>query len=400
MTLIELLNIALSLLEQTPNKGFSKDYSESWIRKNGHIYLPHKNTITFMQIIEKIYFLNTKICERFSYQTVSKYIKEKLVDAKSEEMNFSETNSKDFFKYFEDIKAKSNYVIAPICGVRLDKKDKVNISIFEIGKQRNLKGILSNDSDGYYIAVKIDNVYDNILAIEEAKNKFSDFIRLVIFITGQNDKRVILKVGLPSYPSMSNELMYVESSSYIISETINEEFPETSTINNILVNKVPIDDDFFINNLNFKKLWILYEKTENKFEERLLNASIALGESASSKNLKNSFIYTSMAFEILFSYDDGSLFQKSIGDRIADTFAFLIGDSAQHRMDIVAKVKKFYSLRSAIVHGGTGKIDNSYIAFNIFLRAAIDKLLNNEKYRNIKKIDDLYQMVKEAHYSY
>ena len=107
-----------------------------------------------------------------------------------------------------------------------------------------------------------------------------------------------------------------------------------------------------------------------------------------------------MAFEILFSYDDGSLFQKSIGDRIADTFAFLIGDSAQHRMDIVAKVKKFYSLRSAIVHGGTGKIDNSYIAFNIFLRAAIDKLLNNEKYRNIKKIDDLYQMVKEAHYSY
>lgn len=60
-------------------------------------------------------------------------------------------------------------------------------------------------------------------------------------------------------------------------------------------------------------------------ESRLLNASIAIGESALSRNTKNSIIYTSMALEILFSYDECLLFQKSIGDKLSDTFAFIVG---------------------------------------------------------------------------
>ncbi len=57
-------------------------------------------------------------------------------------------------------------------------------------------------------------------------------------------------------------------------------------------------------------------------------------------------------------------------------------------------------MRSALVHGGEKSTNNDYVMINILVRAAIAELLNNQKYSVIKKIDDLYNMVKKAHYSY
>jgi hypothetical protein len=107
-----------------------------------------------------------------------------------------------------------------------------------------------------------------------------------------------------------------------------------------------------------------------------------------------------MAFEILFSFDEGSLFQKSIGDRLADTFAFIVATDKESRLNTIKAVKEFYRLRSALVHGGDTKVNNDYIIFNSLLSAVISELLNNEKYKNVKSIDNLYQMVKEAQNSY
>ena len=135
-------------------------------------------------------------------------------------------------------------------------------------------------------------------------------------------------------------------------------------------------------------------------EKRLLNASISIGESALSKNIKNSIIYTSMGLEILFSLDESSLFQKSISDKLADTFAFIVGTDKETRLDASKAIKTFYNLRSALVHGGNAKVNNDYMVINLYLRAIINELLNNEKYANIKTINDLYAMVKEAQYSY
>lgn len=196
--------------------------------------------------------------------------------------------------------------------------------------------------------------------------------------------------------------MYVETSSYHVTDNIENEFPFGS-ISNTFVEKIPIDNEFFYKNVNFAKLWDIYERQntkKNTLEKRLLNASIAIGESALSKNIKNSIIYTSMAFEILFSFDEGSLFQKSIGDKLADTFAFIVAKDKETRLQTIKSVKEFYRLRSALVHGGDTKVNNDYITFNRLLSAAISELLNNVKYRNVKSIDALYDMVKEAQNSY
>ncbi len=404
MKLHELLNKSLSLIEVGITSEAGIAHAKSWFSKDEVLYISQKNIEQFNQILEQIYSLNKNIYTRFTKQKIYKFIEDEIVKQKKAQNLFSEKISKEFFKIFEEQEPYSKYIIAPISGIRLDSVNKVNISIFEIGKQSSLNSLLSNDIDGYYIAVKIDDIYDDLIAIEEAKNKFLDFIRLIVFLSGKNDKKILIKTGLPSYPNLSHEQMYVETSSYQITQNLEDEFP-SSTMNNIHLEKIPVDNDFFCKHENFIKIWDLYEKKHfnkkiSKMEIRLLNAAIAIGESALSKNIKNSIIYTSMAFEILFSFDEGSLFQKSIGDRLADTFAFIVATDKESRLNTIKAVKEFYRLRSALVHGGDTKVNNDYIIFNSLLSAVISELLNSEKYKNVKSIDNLYQMVKEAQNSY
>jgi len=410
MSLHELLNKSLSLIEvgQISEDGIA--HAKAWFNEKEVLFVSNENIEQFNLILEQIYIHNENIYTKFTRQKIYKFIEDKIVEQKKNKSIFTEKISKDFFKIFEEQEPYSKYIIAPISGIRLDNVNKINISIFEIGKASQLKSILSNDTDGYYIAVKIDNIYDDLIAIDEAKNKFLDFIRLVVFLSGKNDKKILIKTGLPSYPSVSHEQMYVETSSYHITENIQNEFP-SSQMNSTYLEKIPVDNNFFCKNDDFMKLWEIYKeqsfnknitKKEKKdtMEKRLLNASISIGESALSKNIKNSIIYTSMGLEILFSLDESSLFQKSISDKLADTFAFLVGMNKETRLNASKAIKTFYNLRSALVHGGNAKVNNDYTVINEYLRAIINELLNNEKYKNIKTINDLYTMVKEAQYSY
>lgn len=410
MDLHELLNKNLSLIEIGKISEAGISHPKAWFNKNEVLFVSHKNIEQFNFILESIYSHNEKIYTTFTRQKIYKFIEDEIVKEKKKETTFTEKKSKVFFKMFEEQKAYTRYIIAPISGVRLDNVNKINISIFEIGKASQLKSILSNDADGYYIAVKINDIYDDLLAIEEAKNKFLDFIRIIVFLSGKNDKKILIKTGLPSYPNLSHEQMYVETSSYQITENIKDEFP-SSQMNNIHLEKIPVDNDFFANNEDFIKLWKIYEKQslnqnitkkdkKDTMEKRLLYASIAIGESALSRNIKNSIIYTSMALEILFSLNENSLFQPSIADKLSDTFAFLIGTDKETRLNASKAIKTFYSLRSALVHGSNPKVNNDYTVINMYLRAIINELLNNEKYVNVKTINDLYTMVKEAQYSY
>lgn len=404
MSLHELLNKNLLLIEIGKTSEADILYPKAWFNENEVLFVSNKNIEQFTLILEQIYINNENIYTKFTRQKIYKFIEDEIVKQKKNKSIFTEKTSKEFFKILEEKEPYSRYIIAPISGIRLDNVNKINISIFEIGKASQLKSILSNDEDGYYIAVQVNNIYDDLIAIEEAKNKFLDFIRLVVFLSGKNDKKILIKTGLPSYPSISHEQMYVETSFYHITENIDDNFP-SSTMNNIHLEKIPIDNEFFCKNENFIKLWELYEKKDSnkkisKIEMRLLNASIAIGESALNKNIKNSIIYTSMALEILFSYDEGSLFQKSIGDRLADTFAFIIATNKESRLETIKFVKSFYRLRSGLVHGGDTKTNNDYIDINRLLSAVISELLNNTKYTKIKNIDQLYAMVKDAQNSY
>lgn len=353
-------------------------------------------------ILETMYGCEPKIIQRFSRKTVYEIFHEAIFSKKFSKQNFSNKEVEVLIKYFIDKPPESIRIMAPISGIRLDGEEKLIIGSFEIGKSTNLPTRLSNNDD-YYICIEIKESYDNIKSISVAQEEFEDFIRLIYFIAGKKDNSVFIKTGLPSYPSYNHHQMYVETSSYQI-QTSKSIFGATS-VSNTIAEKIPVDDAFFIKNEKFDAIWGFYKnrKSDHKnsdFHSRILNCTLALGEAIRSKSQKDSIIHTCIALEILLSYDEGSLFQKSIGDRLAETFVFIVAKDKEARFKISTLLKKVYRMRSALVHGGDKEIDQSYVDIIQLTRAAIGELLTSEKYKKVIKISALYELVKDAHNSY
>lgn len=401
MELDILLNEMIEMIEVSKDNNISASlliffYKDKWL------YITQEKIDAYNTGLELVYNSDEKIQDRFSRETIYKHINDEVFRKRNNNNNFTKADKEIFFKIFLDQKPKECKVMAPISGIRLDTEDLISISVFEIGKADSLDLPLNYKQSDYYITVKLKNVYDDKLAIKIAEEKFSDFIRLITFISGKEDKSIYMKVGLPVYADMGQQKMYVDTSSYRIIENDDSLFGAIS-INNKIVEKLPLDNPHFKDNINFRKLWDIYDQPDtrnNKMNKRLLNASIAIGESALSKNTVNSIIYTSMAFEMLFSLDERSLFQASIADKLASHLAFIVCTDRDSRLSTIKDVKKFYGLRSALVHGSNPTVNSDYIMFNILLRTAISELLNNSKYENMKNIENLYEMLKEAQNSY
>lgn len=396
----ELLNKALKLVQPVPREELI-NYSKTWINQDNAWAVT--NPDEYNQCIEEIFLSDKTVSSRFSRKSIFKHIESIILDHRKKDIEFTQDAAKSFFEQFHKLSPNSVNVIAPISGIRLDKiKGQFDVSVFKFGKLEELEFPIANQ-EGFYIKTVIDNCYDQFIAIDKAKNAFDDFDRLTIFISGKNDNSILIKTGLPLYPSISHEKMYVETSSYqVIDDT--GKFDQ-SNINNRYLEKIPVDNDFFCKNAHLIKLWEIYEKKHtNKdlsdIEKRIINASLAVGESAKSGNIKNSILYTCIALEILFSFDEGSIFQRSIADRLADAFAFIVAKNKDSRLFTVKLLKRVYRMRSALVHGGEKQLNKNYVAINILLRLAISKLLNNKKFAHIRKIDNLYDMVRDAHYSY
>lgn len=401
MELDKLLNEMIEMIEVSKDNNISASLLRL-VDKDKWLYITQENIDAYNLGLELVYNYDEKIRDRFSRKTIYKHVNDKVFEKKNDNNYFNKADTSIFFKMYLDKKPKDCKVIAPISGIRLVTEDKVNVSIFEVGKTEDLLAPINNRSNGYYISVNLRNIYDDKMAIGIAENKFSDFIRIIAFIAGKEDKSIYIKVGLPVYPDMSPEKVYTESTSYNVIDVKEDDFGSLS-MNNVIADKVPIDNPFFQNNLYYNNLWNIYEEKvtkKNKMNKRLLNASIAIGESMLSKNVKNSIIYTSMAFETLFSLNEASLFQPSIADKLAGNLAFIVGTTKERRLQIIKDVKKFYALRSALVHGANPQTNNDYIIFNRLLRASINELLNNKKYEKVNDVSSLYEMLKEAQNSY
>ena len=271
---------------------------------------PPKNKEYVAAIIEKIYINNTSLSERFSIKTVSDYLIEKIKEILSNESKgsedafrikiekaeiFTKDNTNKIFNELLEIKPQKIKIFSPISGITLEK----DVSPFKIGPFEIIKGtdikqpFVINSS--LHIYVTLHDIYDLDIAISKANDAFKDFIRLVVFISGRNDKNIEIKIGLPILTDMSKDIVYRDSESYFIENEIGEF--ESLNIKNNIVKKIPIDNEYFFNNENFKLLWSLYNTREKKakkttMKERLLNSSLALGQSMHDRDIKNSIIYT------------------------------------------------------------------------------------------------------------
>lgn len=63
--------------------------------------------------------------------------------------------------------------------------------------------------------------------------------------------------------------------------------------------------------------------------------------------------------------------------------------------EIYKIIKKLYGMRSALVHGDQKTIvKNDAVQLGTLVRAAIAKLLNDERFKNIENIGELWELIK------
>lgn len=397
MNLRESIKKLLSLIHKKHiDESINKKYAYMW----GNFYVNYENKDVFDDTLNNIYLHDKDLCKKFSKKKIFNYITRHLIEYKKSGKDFTNDSIKNLF---DDFKKKTPYngiVVAPISGIILEEKFKVKFGCFEVGKAQLIKALQSEDYE-YYISVEINEIYDEAIAIEKAKNMFVDFIRLIAFIDGNISKDVYIKLGLPVYKNFSKEQIHIGVDSYTILKNIDDEHLTAFNLSNNTAYKIPLDNDFFCNNPDFNKLWSIYISTKKSdIENRIVNAALNIGESLLSKDIKNSILNTCIAFETLFLFDEKGLFSPSIVDKISDTAVFLACKDVEHRITTKQKIKKLYGLRSMLVHGGNKEINYSYDELNGCLRAAIRVLLNNEKFKNLTKIKDLYDKVQYAQKSY
>jgi hypothetical protein len=400
MSLEKVLNEAIELIvATTPEKAFRQP--KSWTLLSGQAFVVN-DFAAYNQNLEAAYQSNESIAKRFSRKTIYDYIDKRLIDNKKKNQLFTKEDAKNFFQTFLNIPAKNVRVLAPISGIRLEVAEEFELGIFKIGYERSLEMPMSGE-DGLFISAPFFDIYDTSIALEKSKNVFTDFMRLLVFMAGRYDGAIAMKIGLPRFSNVGSVQMHTESHAYVVLNE-DESFCRGENRSEIL-ERLPVNADFFARNTDFHTLIELYghrHKGEkiNEMQGRILNAALAVGESIRTVDQKNSIIYCCIALETLFSYDDGSLFQKSIGDRLADSFAFLAGTDLDSRLHASKLTKHVYRMRSALVHGGEKYSMGEHTAVNQLNRAIIKQLLNDKKFSKVTKIDHLYEMIKTAQYSY
>lgn len=374
--------------------------SKNWFNHQRSLYVTDAET--FNSSLEKLYEFDSKISSRFSRKTVFDHISKQVPWLKSND-NSQAIEAEEFYKEFLAVESKSVTVKSPISGIRLDNGVReFSLGDYKFGFMGDLTIPMSNES-GMFISVTLENIYDTSIAIYKAETAFLDFVRLVVFISGKLDNSIFISLGLPLSPSMNHERMYVSTSSYQVSDSDGNLL--SGNISNKLVEKIPVNNPFFSENKDFHNLWgLLSNKINNRkmtdMESRLLNSALALGESAVTKDKKNSVIYTCMSLELMFSFDEVGFYQRSIGEKLSDIFTFVVATDKEARRETSKLFKKVYRMRSAIVHGGDKELTDENLLVNLLMRGAIGDMMNNEKYHNIKNISQVYEMLRDAQNSY
>jgi hypothetical protein len=124
--------------------------------------------------------------------------------------------------------------------------------------------------------------------------------------------------------------------------------PTKLKINNETLNHIEEINGFILSD-------IIAKKDLTQFEECLIKClhwfSIALNQEEST----NSFLFNIIALESLFKQVSGS----SISGTVSESVSFILQNNKDNRLQLVKKMRKYYSKRSAVAHGGKTVIADS-----------------------------------------
>lgn len=420
MQLYELLNELLELINiHHNNKDILNSHNKVIIDKNGqitNIIFTINNDQQFGQYIDEALTLLQKKTY-LSKETKTDFILRELILSKTENNNYTIDNTKHLVQQLIELEIETTQVVTNIIGIALaDNQEPIQLGCFEIGYNRDIKNKTSQIKSIPKDFFQNENLLyfkANIFHLDLQDHKGSqekillyslDFIRLLLFISGDFNFQYKVQINSASYHEFGNLIITDLQTYYYFTldwQSLGMSGAKETTYK-LHINDM-VSSDYYA---SFHKLWELYEKKSQNstlitdIEKRVVSASLAIGESIRSEEKRNALIYTCIALEALFSYDEGQLFQKSIGEKISNCLAFIVGTNKEGRKGIIKHTKEIYSARSALVHGSQPSKSIDLYWINDFIRTAISELLNNKKYKDIRTIKQLYDLITDTQLSY
>jgi hypothetical protein len=196
-----------------------------------------------------------------------------------------------------------------------------------------------------------------------------------------------VKFGLDGDPSFAEDSAFVSST-----EILEGEFSPDAKIEDFRI------DDFAAIELEqlgaLQLAGFLNEPKPSEFKESLLRAVHWLSSALTQQEKENKYLHLIIALEALFSPKSGD----PISNTIAESTAIVVSHHLKARLDTKAEVKKCYSRRSAIAHGGrTSVTENDLGKLTVLVWNAIRSLLF--KTDEFIKHDDLRNHLENCKFS-
>jgi hypothetical protein len=108
------------------------------------------------------------------------------------------------------------------------------------------------------------------------------------------------------------------------------------------------------------------------------------------QNGASAFVKGAIALEVLFSANEKGVITPSIMAQIAESCAFLLGNSKMQPWDVEKEVKRLYGIRSAVVHSGKDFVEDEDLNSLLQIcRAVAIVLLSNPDFAEMTSITQL-----------
>jgi len=377
-----------------------------WNRKNISIIVGEDNIVTYNTIIDKIFYRNKIISKRYMFDTFLREIKQFIVNLVENNLEIDCESIQGFEKKLIDADEFNDTIMMPIYGASLASKDSLRFGPFEIFDLEKSKMTRVEHVDvpnkGIFIAINDIRHSDTELAYNQALLRFHEFKYILQYMIGYRSEKYLVKFGTREQPDQDERLIYTDSIDKFL---IQQGTIVGSSTENKFIEPIGMTDQSFFNeksgNVRIWELYTDYHKgIQTKLANRIIKSIIISGKSIYSLDMSDAFIHLIIAYEILLSYDEKSLFGTSFGQKLSEAFALLLGDNLESRKSISSDIKDLYSIRSALVHGDEKKpTPLQYQRALNYLQRIIRLLLTDDKLKGFKTIEELNNHINELKFS-
>jgi Apea-like HEPN len=325
----------------------------------------------------------------------------KIRDKKISNSSFNQSESDSFQQQLLDIPAQSFRVLRPIHGIALPEDgDPIKIGDFTVYASRHLREMAraspnlfviwrSRNSEEAFIECVVE-ARDTDRAVDLADVLFYRLELMIRFFIGRRTTR--FEIGILNYigPQLRDQIVLSEGG---------RAMSEGGAWQGAL-SKIPLGDPFFCKpSPPFARLLRLISQKNNQLEMHVVRCAEWTAQAMGDPNPASAFVKAAIALEVLFSATEKGVITPSIMAQIAESCAFLLANAVTEALEVESKVKRLYSIRSAVVHSGKDSVAEADLdAFIQICRRVIIVLLSEEEFAEIDTMAKLADYFKRHKY--